>query len=196
MEIQSISNRLVEESAIGSIAIIDANGEIWISTAEHAENYFSGDPFFRDLFDTNQSSHRQVTENSSTYIEFVRPITALGKASYLVVASVSTHAVEMEVKAGLRDTILILLAMTAFASILAIFLSRKLTQPLQNLLDGTREIAQGNLDYRISVESSDEIGKLSKSFNTMSGQLEQELFDRKKAEQKLLVCERFPGDNG
>jgi nitrogen fixation/metabolism regulation signal transduction histidine kinase len=76
--------------------------------------------------------------------------------------------------------------MIAFASILAIFLSRRLTQPLEDLLDGTREIGRGNLDYRISVESSDEIGRLSESFNTMSGQLEQASFDRKKAERKLL----------
>jgi signal transduction histidine kinase len=191
VEIQSIAKQLVTESDIGFIAIIDTNGRVWISTAKHPEGYFSGDPFFLNLFDTNQSGRRQVAENGSTSIEFASPIAALGKASYLVVTSISTHAVEMEAKARLRDIILILLAMIAFASILAVYLSRKLTQPLENLIDGTREIAQGNLDYRISVESSDEIGKLSKSFNTMSGQLEQELLDRKKAEQKLRHARDF-----
>lgn len=186
VEIQSIANRLVEESDIGFIAVIDANGEVWISTAKHSKSHFSGDPFFANLFDTNQSSHRQTTEDGSTNIEFARPIAALGKAAYLVVVSISTHTVDMQVKTRLRDTILILLAMIAFASILAIFLSRRLTQPLEDLLDGTREIGRGNLDYRISVESSDEIGRLSESFNTMSGQLEQASFDRKKAERKLL----------
>ena len=185
VEIQSIANQLVKESDIGFIAIVDANGGVWISTATHPDGYFSGDSFFSNLFDTNQSSHRQVAENGSTSIEFARPIAALGKASYLVVTSISTHAVEIEANARLRDTILILLAMIAFASILAVYLSRRLTQPLGNLLYGTREIARGNLDYRISIDSSDEIGKLSQSFNTMSEQLEQESFDREKAEQKL-----------
>ena len=185
VEVQSIANQLVKESDIEFIAIVDANGGVWISTATHPEGYFSGDPYFRNLFDTNQSSHRQVAENDSTNIEFARPIAALGKASYLVVASISTHVVKMEAKARLRDIILILLAMIVFASILAVYLSKILTRPLENLLYGTREIAQGNLDYRIGVESSDEIGRLSESFNTMSRQLEQESLDRRKAERKL-----------
>ena len=157
VEVQSIANQLVKESDIEFIAIVDANGGVWISTATHLEGYFSGDPYFRNLFDTNQSSHRQVAENDSTNIEFARPIAALGKASYLVVASISTHVVKMEAKARLRDIILILLAMIVFASILAVYLSKILTRPLENLLYGTREIAQGNLDYRIGVESSDEL---------------------------------------
>ena len=59
VEIQSISNQLVDESDLRFIAIIDANAGIWISTTTHPDSYFSDDPFFRDLFETNQSSHRQ-----------------------------------------------------------------------------------------------------------------------------------------
>ena len=185
VEIQSIANQLVEENDIDFIAIIDSAAKVWISTTTHPRDYFSGDPFFRKLLDTNQSSYRRVADNGSINIEFARPIAALGKVSYLVVASLSTHAMEMEARARLRDTILILLAMIVIASILALYLSRKLTQPLANLALGTREIARGNFDYRINIHSRDEIGRLSESFNTMSSQLERELLDRKKAEQEL-----------
>ena len=45
--------------------------------------------------------------------------------------------------------------------------SRRLTSPLLRLVEGTRTVAAGDLDYRIQVSSRDEIGQLMDSFNKM-----------------------------
>lgn len=50
--------------------------------------------------------------------------------------------------------------------------------PVRKLTEGTRAIAQGNLDYTIPLHRKDEIGELANSFNTMTAEL-------KKAHQEI-----------
>lgn len=53
-------------------------------------------------------------------------------------------------------------------------LFRGIRRPIEALMRGTDEIAAGNLDYRIPVESRDEFGYLSKYFNHMAEGLQQQ----------------------
>jgi len=64
-------------------------------------------------------------------------------------------------------TLLIIFAATWFG----FYLARGITEPIQDLAEGTRALAQGNLDYKIDVEADDEIGVLVDSFNQMTGDL-------------------------
>lgn len=50
-------------------------------------------------------------------------------------------------------------------------LSRGIAGPLQELIAGTREMARGNLATNVDVASSDEVGQLARSFNTMAYEL-------------------------
>ncbi len=51
--------------------------------------------------------------------------------------------------------------------ILGILISRIIKNPINELLGLSREIANGNLDVNINIESEDEVGKLSKAFGLM-----------------------------
>ncbi|MDO8550138.1 MAG: HAMP domain-containing sensor histidine kinase [Ignavibacteria bacterium] len=44
--------------------------------------------------------------------------------------------------------------------------------PMRKLSKGMEELGNGNLDYRISVDSKDELGKMAKRFNEMSSKLD------------------------
>ena len=48
-----------------------------------------------------------------------------------------------------------------------ISISRTLTRPLEVLVGGTRELAQGNFDYRLSEDGVEEIRELSRAFERM-----------------------------
>ena len=48
------------------------------------------------------------------------------------------------------------------------FLARSVTAPVAKLVDGTKQVASGNFDFRLDVRSNDEIGNLAQSFNTMT----------------------------
>lgn len=54
----------------------------------------------------------------------------------------------------------------------ALFLFTKITQPMQQLIQATNSIREGNYETRLSLENSDEIGVLSHTFNHMAEELE------------------------
>lgn len=60
------------------------------------------------------------------------------------------------------------LSVTVFSGI---FIWIMVNIPVRKLTQGTQEITKGNLDYRIRVRSSDEIGDLADSFNRMTEEL-------------------------
>ena len=71
---------------------------------------------------------------------------------------------------GITLTLTLLLALLTALS-LAFVLSERLSAPLSFLVEGTRAVAQGDFSQRETVASSDELGVLTQSFNTMRQQL-------------------------
>jgi len=53
----------------------------------------------------------------------------------------------------------------------AVYLSRKITTPITHFAKSAIEIARGNFDHKVEVESDDEIGRLAKIFNYMTLEL-------------------------
>ncbi len=64
-------------------------------------------------------------------------------------------------------TLIIVFSATWFG----LYLARGITEPIQMLAEGTREVAAGNLQYKVQVRADDEIGILVDSFNRMTGDL-------------------------
>jgi two-component system NtrC family sensor kinase len=77
-------------------------------------------------------------------------------------------------------TALSILAVSLISVVLIWMMVRK---PVRALTEGTRHVAEGDLDYTIKVTSTDEIGSLAASFNRMTVQL-------KKAQQEILEWTR------
>jgi len=57
------------------------------------------------------------------------------------------------------------------AVILSSWIAARVTRPIERLARAAREVAAGNWDTRVEVGSSDEIGELGESFNSMTSQL-------------------------
>lgn len=85
-------------------------------------------------------------------------------------------------------------------------IARSIYVPLQKLKAAAAETGKGNLNTRIEIESTDEIGRLAASFKKMIEDLKRtttsidnltrEITDRKKAEQKArLACEELEQAN-
>jgi two-component system, NtrC family, nitrogen regulation sensor histidine kinase NtrY len=69
--------------------------------------------------------------------------------------------------------LLLLTVLVLFASTwLALFLSKLVNRPVAALAAGTEAISKGQLDYRVDIRATDELGELVHSFNSMAEQLE------------------------
>lgn len=59
------------------------------------------------------------------------------------------------------------------ALLLSFIFAGTITKPLRALVQGTRAVEKGDLDYRIAVSTRDELGQLAASFNEMVGDLKE-----------------------
>jgi signal transduction histidine kinase len=82
----------------------------------------------------------------------------------------------------LRLVALGLLAL-GIASLLGVWIARRLVRPLQTLEQASLAIAAGNLDQEVPVETCDELGALARAFNTMARELGHMV-----AQQRLFVA--------
>lgn len=63
---------------------------------------------------------------------------------------------------------LVLAACVLFLLLFRLYIRRKITEPLNELLKGAEEIGKGNLDVRIPVKGTGDIANLSQQFNEMA----------------------------
>lgn len=88
-----------------------------------------------------------------------------------VVASTPAAPINRLSRQVLTSMLALLLLALLGTSGLAYLLARLITQPLEELSEGARAIAEGRFEHRIPVRSKDEVGQLAGAFNDMSGQL-------------------------
>ncbi len=72
-------------------------------------------------------------------------------------------------------------------SALIIFLARRYTTPIQNLVEDFKRISAGDLSVTIPVESNDEIGEMAEGFNNMV----EKLREREALEKRLYEAEHL-----
>jgi len=71
----------------------------------------------------------------------------------------------------LVSTILVTSVIVLFGSLLSMFLSRRITLPIQRLKAATQDVAEGKFDTTLDIRTHDEIADLAHSFEHMRGSL-------------------------
>ena len=69
------------------------------------------------------------------------------------------------------------LAVLIFATILAIVMTQIITTPITRLKKAAEEVSAGNLQVLARIDTTDELGTLGESFNRMTSQLRESLFN-------------------
>ncbi|MEA3352803.1 MAG: ATP-binding protein [Campylobacterota bacterium] len=85
-------------------------------------------------------------------------------------------------------TILIVIVMIIVVVAFALYIARGMISSLNNLNEGALKVTSGELNYRVSEDSKDELGKFAKSFNYMLSKLSQTMMSNDKLE--LIINER------
>ncbi|MBC3869513.1 sensor histidine kinase [Undibacterium oligocarboniphilum] len=131
--------------------------------------------------DTSLSLQRETY-----YLQLIQPVPANLAAHAEALRSASSEYQMRSLGRGSLKTMYIFtltltLLLAIFAAITSAFLiSGELARPLLLLAEGTKAVTEGNLSPRPIVASSDELGSLTQSFNTMTRQL----FDARAAVEK------------
>ena len=91
----------------------------------------------------------------------------------------------------LEKMLLVGLALLGASLIVTVFFSIRLTRPLEHLTAATNVIAAGNFDLDLKESTSDEIGILSRSMNSMSRKIKDlllESIEKVKIEQEVAIA--------
>jgi len=100
-----------------------------------------------------------------------------------------------EMRAEELKTRLMLILIGCFGLLLGVggaaLLARRITKPLDKLVDGTIKISGGDFSQAIDIDTQDEIGELAQSFNEMVQQLQLTKKRMEAANRKLIQAEKL-----
>ena len=114
--------------------------------------------------------------------------------------SVQTSFIEYKELSYLREQLKVsfiiiltlVLLFSMFSAVWAAFYSaRKLSEPVKNLAEGTKAIAEGNYNTRLPVPGNDELGFLVSSFNDMTDKISQARDSVKRSQQETESQRNF-----
>ena len=101
--------------------------------------------------------------------------TTTGRGQYLLIAEMTPPPLSERVPGDLLWTLKL---GTIFSAVICLLIAHSLTKPIERLRDATHELARGNLDIRAGDnlgKRHDEIGDLVRDFDTMAGELRNQI---------------------
>ncbi len=127
------------------------------------------------------------------YKDFVAPVRFEGAGSEVagfVRLGLSTEVITKKWQETLATTIWATLLLVMIGCALLYLPMRRIIRPIEQLSEGALEIGRGNLDFRISIQREDEIGRLADDFNDMATSLRRQNAEIQEKTLKLKASER------
>ncbi|MDR1298900.1 MAG: cell wall metabolism sensor histidine kinase WalK [Oscillospiraceae bacterium] len=121
--------------------------------------------------------------DNPSYMDIAVPVSGSDEQASFVVYIYDNRQTVLEQNAEIFKLILESVAIGfVISTAISVVLSRALLQPIRGMTKAAEAMAGGDFSRAISVESNDEIGILSETFNMMAARIESTLEDLKKAE--------------
>ena len=121
---------------------------------------------------------------SAAYMDVAIPVER-GGVNYVIYVKDTKQTVQ-SLNSELVTLILEALAFgLAISVLLSFLLSKTLITPIERLTEGAEEVAAGDFSHKIEVDSKDEIGVLTATFNGMAGQLQNTIQEVENERNKL-----------
>jgi signal transduction histidine kinase len=157
----------LKASTGGSEFVFEAGGKVFASTLnDRATNVLIGSL-------QSPPSRSVVSDGVSEYLPLVKDLIGMdGKPAGRVGIFRSFEGARQRVADLRRTVVLIWLAATALGLALTWLLARRIVQPVKELDRAAAEVGRQNYDYRVSVVSEDELGRLASTFNSMCSNLQ------------------------
>jgi len=196
-EVFHIINTIGHEAGIGRIRIFNKEGQITLSTDppevgrlvdKKAEACYACHAQAQPLTRLHRPDRLRIyrAADGTRMLGLIRPIenepdcsnaachahAAGSQVLGVLDTNLSLASVDQVVARSQREIALFTLASIIILSLISAALIRATVHnPVRQLTEGTRHVAEGDLNYSLPVASSDELGSLAASFNRMTEQL-------------------------
>lgn len=162
-EINNIVNRI--NSIDGSISyIVDSNGNIIVSSAPEAlENDYIDIDIVKYYADNHLKLSKTNIDNNNIYIQS----SMLNKTDWYLVNYLPESILLSEINTQRLYLIFLAVFCGTTSIIIAILFVKLINNRLSKVVEGMREVNNGNFDYYIEDNSDDELGELTRTYNYM-----------------------------
>lgn len=149
-----------------------------------------------DLHDAAQAVHGEnEISRTATFEqngrEMLGGFAAVPYGGLTVVTQIPRSAAYLATRDLLIRMLWVTLLVLVVAAVAGRLWSRRVTRPLEKLASATRQIAKGDFEIHVEVESRDEIGGLAGSFNQMASELDTREKALTEAQAQLLQSEKM-----
>ena len=144
--------------------LVDANGQ-----------ELSGRPIPNRILQGAAAAERKEGLYHSYEANVLAARTTTPRGQYLLIAELTPPPISERVPGDLLWTLKL---GTIFSAVICLLIAHSLTKPIERLRDATHELARGNLDIRAGDNLGnrhDEIGDLVRDFDTMAGELRNQI---------------------
>ncbi len=147
----------------GRIFLVNEEGRILATESETLSGELLDEPY-RNFLGENEAFYNNVRVGNTYYSVYNSG--AISNGWYMVLAIPRDYYMRDITK--LKNVIIPITLTTAFlTAMLSILVSRGITRPIRFLSGAMENFGQGNFDINCQVDSEDEIGRLSHTFNQM-----------------------------
>jgi len=183
-----ITNQLIKNNLVMFVGIIDKNSKkyVWasiqeiIGTKTEVNNSWVNVVYDKNFRQVNPGNIKEIAKADGNYI--------------IVTDFYINNSLGKLVEVILKGNFFLLVNFIIFGFLLAWILARSLIKPIKELAYGAEEFSKGNLNYRSSIASYDEIGKLASAFNMMAERLDN-LYSSLEQQVKERTNELFSKNN-
>ncbi|MDR5658413.1 HAMP domain-containing sensor histidine kinase [Serpentinicella sp. ANB-PHB4] len=114
---------------------------------------------------TNITQYNRLNTDVLTYSKLITD------AEYIITGSIPIEPINETIEILQKQLITISFILFIIAIIIGTLISKVFLKPIQKLNQSVKAMKEGNMNVRVDVTTSDEIGTLSKNFNSMTEQL-------------------------
>ena len=165
------------------IWIINPSGRLVIDTSRELS---SDEEIVIEGFDPTITGGRHYTTGrffdsfEEDEISVFAPITASYKVRAYVIIHTPMRALTANVDSIMNICYMLMIVVFFLSLIILIFFAEMVYIPVRRITEGAEQYAAGNMDYRMNIDSDDEIGYLSATLGYMSGEIARTEQDQRK----------------
>lgn len=99
--------------------------------------------------------------------------------------AVSISAIDAKIEAMRNSIALVLLLTTMAAALASLYVSRRITNPVEQMRQEAQAFSMGNLTHRLSYPDTEELAQLAEAMNFMASELNKKIIDARNHSQEL-----------
>jgi len=173
----NVSDILSRNKDVDNVKLVGINGKILFDSEEFINGKYEGvdrlidDNNTLDLVRKNEISNTPIEYDGKIFTEIISPISYGTGHIFSVIYIISNDSLSDRMNEVYKQIFYVVIFVLILVSFFIVIFIKRLVKPIDVLINATRRIMSGDLDFKTKINTKDEIGQLSMAFDEMTERL-------------------------